>query len=139
LKKKVLRLPKRLKSVILHPSNRKGNKMSNYTFPCASVNGLTTNQKRAAIAALRASLVADRLLAKETKAANAAAKAATAEAKRAAAIAKAEARLAKLLAKQVGAVGAKAVKANKRPSKGVVFGAEDNAIAAAIMARKATA
>jgi microcystin-dependent protein len=139
LKKKVLRLPKRLKSVILHPSNQKGNKMSNYTFPCASVNGLTTNQKRAAIAALRASLVADRLLAKETKAANAAAKAATAEAKRAAAIAKAEARLAKLLAKQVGAVGAKAVKANKRPSKGVVFGAEDNAIAAAIMARKATA
>ena len=61
------------------------------------------------------------------------------EAKQAAAIAKAEARLAKLLAKQVGAVGAKAVKANKRPSKGVVFGAEDNAIAAAIMARKATA
>ena len=113
--------------------------MSNYTFPCASVNGLTTGQKRAAIAALRASLVADRLSAKETKAANAAAKAAAAEAKRAAAIAKAEARLAKLLAKQVGAVGAKAVKANKRPSKGVVFGAEDNAIAAAIMARKATA
>ena len=61
------------------------------------------------------------------------------EAKQAAAIAKAEARLAKLLAKQVGAVGAKATKANKRPSKGVVFGAEDNAIAAAIMARKATA
>ena len=61
-----------------------------------------------------------------------------AEAKRAAAIAKAEARLAKLLAKSVGPVGAKAVKANKRPSKGVVFGAEDNAIAAAIMARKAT-
>ena len=65
------------------------------------------------------------------------AKAATAAEKQAAAIAKAEARLAKLLAKQVGAVGAKAVKANKRPSKGVTFGAEDNAIAAAIMARKA--
>jgi microcystin-dependent protein len=62
-----------------------------------------------------------------------------AEAKRAAAIVKAEARLAKLVAKQVGAVGAKAIKANKRPSKGVVFGAEDNAIAAAIIARKATA
>jgi hypothetical protein len=106
--------------------------MSNYTFPCASVNGLTTAQKRAAIAALRASLVADREAAK-------AGKIATAEAKRAAAIAKAQARLEKLLSKQVGAVGAKAVKANKRPSKGVVFGAEDNAIAAAIMARKATA
>lgn len=66
-------------------------------------------------------------------------KIADAEQKRAIAIVKAEARLAKLLAKQVGAVGAKAVKANKRPSKGVVFGAEDNAIAAAIMARKATA
>ena len=66
-------------------------------------------------------------------------KIAAAEAKRAAAIAKAEARLAKLLAKSVGPVGAKAVKANKRPSKGVTYGAEDNAIAAAIMARKATA
>jgi microcystin-dependent protein len=114
-------------------------KMSNYTFPCASVNGLTTAQKRAAIAALRASLVADREQAAATKIAAAEAKAAAATAKREAAIAKAQARLEKLLAKQVGAVGAKAVKANKRPSKGVVFGAEDNAIAAAIMARKATA
>ena len=84
------------------------------------------------VAALRVKVQAERE-------SNAAAKVAAAEAKRAAAIAKAEARLAKLLAKQVGAVGAKAVKANKRPSKGVVFGAEDNAIAAAIMARKATA
>ena len=67
------------------------------------------------------------------------AKAAAAAEKQAAAIAKAEARLAKLLAKQVGPVGAKAVKANKRPSKAVTFGAEDNAIAANIMARKATA
>ena len=105
--------------------------MSNYTFPCASVNGLTLNQKREAIIALKASIKAEA----EFKAV---AKIAAAEAKRAAAIAKAEARLAKLLSKQVGAVGAKAAKANKRPSKGVVFGAEDNAIAAAIMARKAT-
>lgn len=59
--------------------------------------------------------------------------------RQAAAIAKAQARLEKLLAKQVGAVGAKAIKANKRPSKGVTYGAEDNAIAAAIMARKASA
>jgi len=113
--------------------------MSNYTFPCASVNGLTTGQKRAAIAALRASLIADREQAAATKIAAAEAKAAAATAKREAAIAKAQARLEKLLAKQVGAVGAKAVKANKRPSKGVTFGAEDNAIAATIMARKATA
>ena len=76
---------------------------------------------------------------KAEKAGDILAKEQAAEQKRLAAIAKAEARLAKLLAKQVGAVGAKAIKANKRPSKGVVFGAEDNAIAAAIMARKATA
>ena len=105
--------------------------MSNYTFPCASVNGLTTGQKRAAIAALRASLIADREQAKATKIA-------AAEAKRAAAIVKAEARLAKLLSKQVGAVGAKAVKANKRPSKGVVFGAEANELAAKIKAGVST-
>ena len=105
--------------------------MTNYTFPCASVNGLTTNQKRAAIAALRASLVADRENA-------AAAKIAAAELKRATAIAKAEARLAKLLAKSVGPVGAKAVKANKRPSKGVTFGAEANDLAAKIKAGVST-
>ena len=86
--------------------------MSNYTFPCASVNGLTTNQKRAAIAALRVSLIADREQAKANKIADA-------EQKRAIAIVKAEARLAKLISKQVGAVGAKAIKANKRPSKAV--------------------
>jgi len=105
--------------------------MTNYIFPCASVNGLTTNQKRAAIAALRASLVADRENA-------AAAKIAAAELKRATAIAKAEARLAKLLAKSVGPVGAKAVKANKRPSKGVTFGAEANDLAAKIKAGVST-
>jgi len=68
------------------------------------------------------------------------AKAAAAAAKREAAIAKAQARLEKLLAKQVGAVGAKAIKANRKPSKVVVTeGAEANAIAAAIMAKKAKA
>ena len=105
--------------------------MSNYIFPCASVNGLTTGQKRAAIAALRASLIADREQAAATRIA-------AAEAKRAAAIVRAEARLAKLLSKSVGAVGAKAVKANKRPSKGVTFGAEANALAETIKAGKST-
>ena len=62
-----------------------------------------------------------------------------AEARRAAAIEKAEARLAKLLAKQVGAVGSKAVKANKKPGKVVTYGAEANDIAAAIMAKKQSA
>ena len=112
--------------------------MSNYTFPCASVNGLTTGQKRAAIAALRASLVADREQAAATKIAAAEAKRAAATAKREAAIAKAQARLEKLLAKQVGAVGAKAVKANKRPSKGVTYGAEANALADKIKAGVST-
>jgi hypothetical protein len=104
--------------------------MSNYTFPCASVNGLTTNQKRAAIAALRASLIADRETAKD-------AKIAAATAKREAAIAKAQARLEKLLSKSV-VTGSKAVKANKRPSKGVVFGAEANDLAAKIKAGVST-
>jgi hypothetical protein len=47
----------------------------------------------------------------------------------------------KLLAKQAGLVGAKAAKAARRPGKATVttFGAEDNAIAAAIMAKKAKA
>jgi len=60
------------------------------------------------------------------------------EEKRLAAIAKAESRLAKLLAKSVGPVGAKAVKANKRPSKGVTFGAEANDLAAKIKAGVST-
>ena len=85
------------------------------------------------VAALRVKVQAEREAAKADKLA-------AAEAKRAAAIAKAEARLAKLLSKQVGAVGTKAKKAAKRPSKAVVtYGAEDNAIAAAIMAKKASA
>jgi len=64
---------------------------------------------------------------------------AKAEARRSAAIEKAQARLQKLLDKQTGLVGVKAAKANRKPSKAVVTeGAEANAIAAAIMARKAT-
>jgi hypothetical protein len=59
--------------------------------------------------------------------------------KAAAAIAKAQARLDKLLAKQVGAVGTKAAKANRKPSKVTTYGAEDNQIASAIMAKKASA
>ena len=65
-------------------------------------------------------------------------KAAAKAEKQAAAIAKAQARLDKLLAKQAAPVGAKAIKANKRPSKVVTYGSEDNAIAAAIMQKKAT-
>jgi hypothetical protein len=135
LKKKVLRLPKRLKSVIIHPSNQKGNKMSKTLSPLAA----ELASARASLKFFKSEVAFLAVKVKAEKEAANASKIADAEQKRAIAIVKAEARLAKLLAKQVGAVGAKAVKANKRPSKGVVFGAEDNAIAAAIMARKATA
>jgi hypothetical protein len=119
---------------------------TNYTFPCGSVNGLTLNQKREALAALRISIkaeranrAADRVAAKVAKVAAANAKSDALAQKRAAAIAKAEARLQKLLDKQVGAVGAKALKANRKPGKVVTYGAEANAIAAAIMAKKQSA
>ena len=82
-------------------------------------------QCRADLKAGKALLKADRAAAKAER--------------QAAAIAKAQARLDKLLAKQVGAVGAKAAKANRKPSKVVTYGAEDNAIASAIMAKKASA
>ena len=55
------------------------------------------------------------------------------------AILKAQLRLEKLLAKQAAPVGAKAIKANRKPSKVVTYGSEDNQIAAAIMAKKAKA
>ena len=87
----------------------------------------------------RADYKAGKELLKADKAAAKAEKAAAKAEKQAAAIAKAQARLDKLLAKQVGAVGAKAAKANRKPGKVVTFGAEDNAIASAIMAKKASA
>ena len=60
------------------------------------------------------------------------------ETKRLAAIAKAQARLDRLLSKSVGAVGAKAIKANKRPSKAVTYGAEANQLAEKIKAGVST-
>jgi len=103
-------------------SHFQGDFMTNYTFPCGSVNGLTLNQKREAIAALRASIKADRASRSAASAQKRAdreaaklAKAATAVAKREAAIAKAQARLQKLLDKQSAPVGTKARKANKKP------------------------
>ena len=56
------------------------------------------------------------------------------------AIVRAQLRLQKLLEKQAAPVGTKAKKAARRPSKAVVtYGAEDNAIASAILAKKASA
>ena len=57
-------------------------------------------------------------------------------ARQAAAIEKAQARLAKLLEKQAAPVGIKAKQAARKPGKVVTYGAEDNRIAAAIMAKK---
>jgi hypothetical protein len=59
--------------------------------------------------------------------------------KRENAIAKAQVRLQRLLDKQTGLVGVKASKANRKPSKAVTIGAEDNAIAAALVAKRAQA
>jgi hypothetical protein len=120
---------------LTNKQTHKGNKMSKALSPLAT----ELVSARASLKFFKSEVAFLAVKVKAEKEAANASKIADAEQKRAVAIVKAEARLAKLLAKQVGAVGAKAIKANKRPSKGVVFGAEDNAIAAAIMARKATA
>ena len=67
--------------------------------------------------ALKAQKVVVANLAAKVKAENQAAKATKVEV----AIAKAQARIQKLLAKQVGPVGSKLAKANRKPSKGVVL------------------
>ena len=110
-----------------------------FTFACASIEGLTLNQKRETLAALKVSIKEDIASRKFARMLNAEAKRHAAQTKREQAIAKAQARLDKLLSKQVGAVGYKAVKANKTPSKVVTYGAEANAIASAIMAKKQSA
>jgi hypothetical protein len=110
-----------------------------FTFACGSVEGLTLNQKRETLVALKASIKLEVANRKALRGLNAEMKRHAAVAKRDAQIAKAEARLQKLIAKQVGAVGAKAVKANKKPGKVVTYGAEANEIAAAIMAKKQSA
>ena len=77
--------------------------------------------------------------AKATREADKAAKAQAKADKQAAAIVKAQARLQKLLEKQAKPVGTKALKANRKPGKVTTYGAEDNQIASAIMAKKASA
>ena len=121
---------------------------TNHVFPCASVNGLTLNQKRAALAALRASISesvaynrAAKVSAKIEKQAVRAAKAQLAEIKMTERIAKATARLealqAKAISKAVGNVGSKAIKANRRPAAVIISeGAEANAIANALRAKR---
>lgn len=110
-----------------------------FTFACASIEGLTLNQKRETLKALRIAIKQDVASRKFARFVNSEAKAQARADKVADSIARAEARLQKLLAKQVGAVGSKALKANRKPSKVVTYGAEANAIAAAIMAKKQSA
>ena len=100
---------------------------------------LTIRQQAAMLKELRAIHAQSRADLKAGKALLKADKAAAKAEKQAAAIAKAQARLDKLLAKQAAPVGVKAIKANRKPSKVVTYGSEDNAIASAIMAKKASA
>jgi hypothetical protein len=105
----------------------------------AQFSALPLVQQKAMLAELRALYTANREAGKAMREAAKQAKAEAKAAKQAAAIAKAQARLEKLLAKQAAPVGVKALKANRKPGKVVTYGAEDNAIASAIMAKKASA
>jgi hypothetical protein len=107
-------------SVTIHPSVKQKEifmTTTNYTFPCDTVKGLTLAQKREAVKALKASIAESVAIRRESKALVKVVRAEKAEARRVAAIAKAKAKLDKLMAP----VGAKATKANKRPSKPVVW------------------
>ena len=86
--------------------------MSNFVFACASVNGLTLDQKRKTVIALRASIKSEVAARKATKQAGKEAKAFLRAAKKAERIAKLEAKLAALK----NPVGTAARKANKKPS-----------------------
>lgn len=102
-------------------------------------SALSLADQRAMLKALRADFTANVAASKAAKLAARDAKAQAKADKQAASIAKAQARLDKLLAKQAGLVGAKAAKANRKPGKVTTYGAEDNAIASAIMSKKAKA
>jgi len=85
-----------------------------FTFACGSIEGLTLNQKRETLKALKLAIKADAARAREAKSALKLQKAENAEVRRINAIAKAQAKLDKLLSKPVGS---KAIKANRKPSK----------------------
>jgi len=109
---------------------------TNYVFPCASVNGLTINQKREAIKALREAIRVDLSLRVHIKASQAEAKAAAAQARIDAAIAKAQAKLEKALARTVKAPAQKKRAARKAGPVTVTYGAEANAIAESLKAKR---
>ena len=90
-----------------------------FTFACDSIEGLTLNQKRETLKALKLAIKADAARAREAKSALKLQKAENAEVRRINAIAKAQAKLDRLLNK-TQPVGRLAIKANKKPSKGKV-------------------
>jgi len=110
-----------------------------FTFACDSIEGLTLNQKRETLKALKAAISAEVARKREAKAELKALKVENAEARRQVAIGKARAKLEKLLNK-TQPVGRLAIKANKKPSKATVTTLdmlEANEIAKKFASRKA--
>ena len=118
-----------------------------FTFACASVEGLTLNQKRETIKALRESIKAEVASRRIAKVALKADKIAAQEAKKAQRLAKQLQRIAKLEAKLAALknpVGTKAVKANRKPgavkiTKFQAEAREANELAAKMAAKRKSA
>lgn len=90
-----------------------------FRFACDSIEGLTLNQKRETLKALKAAISAEVARKREAKAQLKIEKAKNVEFKRQVAIEKARLKLQKLLDK-TQPVGRMAVAANRKPSKGTV-------------------
>lgn len=90
-----------------------------FRFACDSIEGLTLNQKRETLKALKAAISAEVARKREAKAQLKIEKAKNVEFKRQVAIEKARLKLQKLLDK-TQPVGRMAVAANRKPSKGAV-------------------
>ena len=86
-----------------------------FTFACGSIEGLTLNQKRETLTALKKSISMELAARRALKVAEKEQKAFNVAMKREVAISRAQARLQKLLDK-ASPVGKKAIKANKKPS-----------------------
>jgi hypothetical protein len=110
-----------------------------FKFACDSIEGLTLEQKRATLKALKESIKAHAVIVRQAKLAQKLQKAENAEARRQVAIEKAKAKLEKLLNK-TQPVGRLAIKANRKPSKATVTTLdmlEANEIAKKFAAKKA--
>ena len=109
-----------------------------FTFACGSIEGLTLNQKRETLTALKKSISMELAQRRNIKAMEKEQKALNAVAKRELAISRAQARLQKLL-DRASPVGKKAIKANKKPSACTVIqqeATEANAIALKFAAKR---